>query len=326
MRRINWVPLDCAALFVFLWLGLFESSVLAFSPASAASPDDPAKEVERRAREQVQQRQRKAEEADRAFRAQREEEIARQVQLQRQFQVRQAFDRNLRSAPLTVEQLVFGRDGGLEIAREQLEILQQREIDDLTGTCQLTETQKTRAALLCRGDMRRFFDRIEMLKAQQLAGGARTELDPQARELAVRFNSGLFREGSLLHRALPNMLEPSQLAKFESERARRKRTAHQMAVNQILDLVSRQVNVSEKAREKLSEFLLSETTPSRISCGYDHYFILLQLDRVPEARLESKVDPLLLPAVKLLIARSSQLRKALEVAGYFADQAGEKDD
>jgi hypothetical protein len=327
MRRITRVHLDWAALCLFLWAGLPEPSALALTPASSAWPDDPTKEAERRAREQVLQRQRKAEQAERAFqRIRREQEVARQIEVQQRLQVLQAFNRDRFPVSATVEQLVFGRDGGLEIAREQLEILQQREVDDVAATCQLTQTQKAKVALVCRGDMRRFFDRIEILKAQQMAGGTRTELEPQARELAVRFNSGLFRENSLLHRALPNLLEPAQLATFEKERARRKRTAHQIAVNQILDLVSNQINLSEKAQEKFTDFLLSETTPSMVSCGYDHYFVLLQLDRIPQARLESKLDGPLLAAVKPLIARSIQLRRAMEIAGYFADQANEKDE
>jgi hypothetical protein len=342
MRRITRVHLDWAALLLFLWTGMVGMANSCCLPAITAMSDDTGQketpdETRIRARAMLEQMDalrmgqdrdalRSAELAERAFQLLlRKHQIAKQLQLQRELQLVQAGNRNVNSPRLTVEQLVFGRDGGVEVARQQLEILQQNEVGDLKNTCQLSEAQKTKVALLCQGDIKRFFDRIEMVTARQLAGDDQAEIERESRVLVIRFNSGLFRESSLLKRTLPNLLTPEQLAKFKDELARRENSTHQAAVRQVVEIIF-PLRIPEKDSQALEAFLLSETLPPPISCGYDPYFILLQMGRIPEAQLHSRLRASQFVAFKRLTAKANQLRPAMEIAGYFVDQANEKDD
>ena len=107
-----------------------------------------------------------------------------------------------------MDQWVFGRYGGSGGAHSKLDSSLLLRIQDLERTCGITEAQKMKLRLAGRGDIKRFFDRLEELKRKLQQG----QNDPNAniwqaiQPLQVELNTGLFGDDSLYAKTIKRTL------------------------------------------------------------------------------------------------------------------------
>ena len=109
-----------------------------------------------------------------------------------------------------MDQWVFGRLGGSAGARSKLDSSLLLRIDDLDRVCRITEAQKNKLRLAGRGDIKRFFDKVEALKRkfQQGQNDPNTNIWQEIQPLQVELNAGLFGDNSIYAKTIRRHLEP----------------------------------------------------------------------------------------------------------------------
>ena len=225
------------------------------------------------------------------------------------------------------ESMIFQQDRSPDAARERMEMLLSNEIAEFDRTCALSPAQKVKLLLVGRGDIKRFFDRCEILKGKFVAPGQRDEdINEDINALQIILRSGLFHSDSLLHKALPNALSGEQFAQIDAMIRRRVQSRHEVAIKQAVAILEQGSRFSEAERQKFIAFLNSEIRPSPITgSGYDFYYIFGQLGRLPQ----EKVKPLLNEAQLLRLAKYQdtvrRLEPRLRKAGYFRDEDDENE-
>jgi hypothetical protein len=138
--------------------------------------------------------------------------------------------RSLETGENTFEGVIFGGRGGTAVgARRWLDALLLRKVDTVDRFSRLTDVQKRKLHLAGRGDIKRFFDRVEeqrrqILMIDQDALDRKTvdDIAQATRSLRAVLDLGPFEEGSLFVKAVPRTLTPQQAGrgKFLRESAR----------------------------------------------------------------------------------------------------------
>src|SRR4051794_31427893 len=126
----------------------------------------------------------------------------------------------VRAAASSFDLKLFGNLGTVASARVRAEALLRLQVDEVDRAARLTDAQRRRLELAGRGDLRRFFDRVEekrteymLLRDQQKLAHFVVEL----RTLRAEYEAGLFGPGSIFARAVATILGPEQAARREAD-------------------------------------------------------------------------------------------------------------
>ena len=122
------------------------------------------------------------------------------------------------------DQWVFGGPRNSRAGRNKLDSLLTLQVDDVARVCRLSEPQKKKLLLAGRGDIKRFFEKVEEKRKkfdkvktdQNKIGEIYQELVP----LQAVLNSGLFNEGSFYSKTLKTVLSDEEKAKVPGARPR----------------------------------------------------------------------------------------------------------
>src|SRR4051794_1583611 len=168
----------------------------------------------------------------------------------------------VRAAASSFDLKLFGNLGTVASARVRAEALLRLQVDEVDRVARLTEAQRRRLELAGRGDLRRFFDRVEEKRAQYTHLRDRQKLAEFAQELRslrAEYEAGLFGAGSIFARAVATILGPEQAARHRAGIADRdlyRRNARALAVVAALDGM---VALTAEQRTRLSTLILEET-------------------------------------------------------------------
>lgn len=196
--------------------------------------------------------------------------------------------------------------------REYFEATLGNRVDDVTRSCSLLEGQRRKLILAGRGDIKRFFERVEEVHDlyERLKHDQRSinQIQAEATPLAAVFATGLHGEGSLFAKTLDSTLDPDQAARLREsilERARfRYKAKITLAVARLDDAVG---FTSEQAR-RLIAVILEETTPIEKPIGPNEATLInYKIAKIPESKLRPIFDD----------DRWKRLRKQLEPALAF---------
>ena len=176
-------------------------------------------------------------------------------------------------------------------ARKRLDQMLVLRMDDIDQTCQLTEAQRKKLLLAGRGDVLQFFEQVEVVrkkfllvrKDQQKFNQIWQEISP----LQVRFQAGLFDDGSLYHKTLRNMLKGEQLSKFSQVDGERRKFQYRAKVELIVAMLENALPLRDEQRQKLITLVVDETKPPR-SFGQqqDYYIVMWNVSKIPEKTLK----------------------------------------
>ncbi len=196
-------------------------------------------------------------------------------------------------------QLVFQQDRTLEAAHRRLNLLLEFEIGDIDRACDLTPPQKKKLELMGRGDIKRFFDRFELLKGKFLAleltprdlqRGDFGELSKDINSLQVILRVGPFHNNSLLYKSLSNTLSEEQIERYRVKVRERLQASHLLAIRQLIRAVERPSPMSDAQRQKITDLLVKEIEPCQNSGPYNLYYLLFQVERLPEEKIKSLLN------------------------------------
>lgn len=230
----------------------------------------------------------------------------------------------------TLEQLVFRNERRSGSARRRLDAQLTGQIADIDHACKLSEAQKQKLRLAGLGDIKRFFDRFDQLKAKAQS----RQLDEQdfrtvtqdCSVLATGYQAGIFHEDSLLYKALPHTLTNDQLTRYNALSSERRAFRHRANLESALNIVHQYTPLREKQHREFRALLTNDIKPARRSTTYDHCLIWIELGRLPEAKLKPLFDEVQWQMVSQLIAQYQRQAPHLQEAGVLPPVDEETDE
>jgi hypothetical protein len=190
------------------------------------------------------------------------------------------------------DQWVFGNMGlgNAGAARNRLDSLLTLNVDDLERTCGLTPAQKKKLLLAGRGDIKRFFDRVEEIRKRFTKGqndqNQFAQLWQEVQPLRNAYHAGFFDEESIYAKALKGTLTPEQVEKHEAVVHDRTLYRYWARVDLAMELLNNEVGFTDDQRRQLVKLLHEETKPPRRLGQNDYYVVLYQLSRIPEDKIK----------------------------------------
>jgi hypothetical protein len=196
-----------------------------------------------------------------------------------------------------------------QAARTQLEKLLGLHIDDVDRAGQLNEAQRRKVQVAGAGDIKRFFERVEVARSkfnlvrkdQQKLNEVFQEIQP----LQLTLAAGLFDESSLFYKALRRTLTGEQAKRYEQAERERRAFRYRAKVELTVAMLENALPLRDAQRQAFVELLIAETKPPQKSGQQDHYVILWQASGLPEGMLKPLFDEI---QWKLLQRHFQQIR------------------
>jgi hypothetical protein len=305
----------------------------AVSGVGAQQPKAPQPAEVRDAHAQELARQRAQARALELQRAQVEQELLQRMQLEQEVVRRREFAAQgaVMVQPLwTDEQLersVFQQDGTASRARQRLDTLLAKQVDTIDRACNLTDAQRRKLQLAGRGDIKRVFDRYEGIKRKSQAvendlQGVQ-DIQQDLNSLRTASQADLFHEDSLLIKSLPNTLSREQFMHYEALSREKREKHHRAHIEQAITTLQRGIYMRDTQRRQLITLMTNETKLPRKSGPYDFYALILQLGRLPEAKLKPLFDDAQWQNVNAQLERFKELEPTLKQSGQLEEEADE---
>lgn len=192
----------------------------------------------------------------------------------------------------TFDQWVFGNSlhtANASAARVQIDKALDLQIASLSGICPISETQRKKLQLAGRGDVKRFFDKLEEKRARfDLVKRDRNKFGNFYQEiipLQAMLAAGLFREGSLFSKTLRSTLNDEQAARFARLQEERRQFRWRAKVELVVDMWTNTLGLTDDQRTRLVEAILAEVPAPIVLGRMDYYFVMYKLSRMPKNTL-----------------------------------------
>jgi len=188
------------------------------------------------------------------------------------------------------DQWVFGGPRNSRAGRNKLDSLLALQVDDVARMCTLSEAQKKKLLLAGRGDIKRFFDKVEekrkkfekVKQDQTKIGEIYQELVP----LQAALSSGLFGDGSIYAKTIRRVLSEEEDARYQKVIQDKNRFRYRAKIELVVAQLDQLVGFRDEQRRKLVELILSETQPPTRFGQYDYYLVMYQAGQIAKAKLK----------------------------------------
>jgi hypothetical protein len=192
------------------------------------------------------------------------------------------------------EQWVFGGGRNRTAGRQRLTTLLTLQIDDLDRACMLTDPQKARLRLAGRGDIVRFFERVDDTRKKfDLVKNDQNKINQifqDIQPLQSALNTGLFGDGSIFMKTLRKTLNEEQAAQYDKLQREKNQFRYWAKVNLAVAMLDQAVGMTAEQRRRLEKVLVEETRPPAKFGQYDYYVVLYQAANLPEEKLKPIFD------------------------------------
>jgi hypothetical protein len=225
-----------------------------------------------------------------------------------------------------LEAVVFSPVGNAVEARHRLESQLTLFVDSLDRTCKLTADQKAKLRLTGRGDIKRYFNGFESIKAKFHATNndvARLEdLLPEITVLQLVLNTGLFQDDSLVFKSLRNTLNDEQFERYDAGIRERLAAQHRLVVQRVIAFIEQGSPMHfDRRNELITLFTKSTKPPRKHSPQYDMYVVAYQVGKLPDEKLRPLLDDVQWRNLKRLADQSQALEPAMRQQGLLPEDA-----
>jgi hypothetical protein len=212
----------------------------------------------------------------------------------------------------------FGPHRDATTARSLLESRLKLRINTIHQLHHITKDERKKLELAGRGDIKRFFDRVEEARERfQRAAKVGIPLHQAVEDLGAlrnHFETGLFDEGSLSDKTLKTILRRKQWSQADRHAAVQRISRYQSRVAWVVLTLQKSLSLSDDQRQRLLNLLLEETRLPRSFGPFDYFGIVFQASELPEAKLKPIFDD----AQWRLLRREFDIARRLE--GMLKDQ------
>lgn len=192
------------------------------------------------------------------------------------------------------DQWIFQGNGNAANGKARLITRLNLQLAEIDRLCGLTTEQKEKLQLAARGDTKRFFDEVEVVRQKFLAvrhdqnafGQIWQDIQPLQRRVSI----GLHGETSMFHKALRRTLNPDQIERYQNLLDERRKYRYRASIEVALTSIEHSVPLKHSQHEAIVKLMLDET-PTPLAFGqYDQYLILHQLSKLGETRVKPLLD------------------------------------
>jgi hypothetical protein len=218
---------------------------------------------------------------------------------------------------------VFSLLGGKDAARRRLESILANRVEKIDRRCALREDQKRKLLLAGRGDIKRFFGRVEEMRAT-LDGDADDrakfmEFVDDMRPLRVDSSGDVFGEGSMFAKVFKTALTPLQSAQYEKVTRDGALSRHRATIRWVVATLDTILELSAEEHRQLEALLVEQTRPPRYFGEYDYYGVLFQASKLPESKFKSILNERQWAKLSMHIDESKRLLPTLKAGGFIPD-------
>ena len=222
-----------------------------------------------------------------------------------------------------VDQLLYGRFGmgGAGVARNKLDSALALRVDDVDRICGVTEVQKKKLQLAGRGDIKRFFDRVEETK-RRFASAKDNQFNniwQEIQPLQAELSSGLFGDDSFFGKTVKRTLTDEQAAHYDNVVRQRNLVRYRAMVGWCVVQLDRSVGLSDDQRVRLVELLVKETKPPKRFGQNDYWVMLFQASKIPESEIKSIVDDVQWRILERHLRQGKAMEQWLKTSGVIED-------
>ena len=192
------------------------------------------------------------------------------------------------------DQWVFQNQGNAQAGRKRIETMLALQTDEADRVCSLSELQKKKIQLAGRGDIKRFFDRVEEVRKKfQLVKNDQNkfqEIWQDIQPLQTTLSTGLFDDDSIFRKTLRKNLTDEQSRQYDKVEQERRTFRYRAKVEFAVAMLDNGLPLNDEQRQKLVALLLAETKPPKRFGQYDYYVVMVQMGKLPEDKLKPLFD------------------------------------
>jgi hypothetical protein len=191
------------------------------------------------------------------------------------------------------DQWLFNSVGGAQQAAKRFETMLSVQADTVADVCGMAPEQKEKLLLAGRGDIARFFERVEASRKKfQLVKNDQNRINEVFQDiqpLQMAINAGLFNDGSFFHKVVQKSLNEEQRKKLEQTERARREFQYKAKIELVVSALDDSIALRAQQRDELIK-MLQATPPPKQFGQYDFYVVLFRLSRLPEATLGRLFD------------------------------------
>jgi hypothetical protein len=193
-----------------------------------------------------------------------------------------------------IDQWIFQGRGNADSARQRIQSALQLQLDELHRVCELTDLQKKKLSLAAQGDIRQFFEEVEVIRekfgAVQNDANAFNGIWQEIQPLQQKLSRGLFDETSFFAKTLRKTLSPEQTVKYKANVNERRQYRYRAIVEIGVTSLENSVPLRDEQHAALVKLLLEKTQPPQTFGQHDNYVILHQISTLPENEVKALLD------------------------------------
>jgi hypothetical protein len=223
-----------------------------------------------------------------------------------------------------LDRWVFASDGDADSARMLSESRLRSRINDIDHLCGLNPDQRKKLEAAGRGDIKRFFDRVESKReslciAEGLPADELRQGMIEVRKLGDEYRVFPFDDRSMFGKVLGLALDREQAERYRRGRDDDRLSRHQSRLRWVAQTLQKDLSLSDDQRVRFLCVLLEETRPPRRFGPSDYYGIMYQASRLPEARLSPIFAEVEWRAIRREFEDARRQEGALEESGSLPD-------
>lgn len=219
---------------------------------------------------------------------------------------------------------IYGQVGGAQKFRERLATQLKLQLDDISRYCNLTEAQRKKLLLAGAGDIKRFDDRVavvrEHFEAVRFDQNKFNSIWQEIQPLQMTAQGGLFESDSIFQKSVPQTLEADQRKKYEEAVRQRSMDRYRTLVELSLANIESGVPMTDKQRATIIDMLLTKSRPPRSYNQYAHYFVMNRLSKIPEGDLRPLFDERQWKAFSIYLQQGRGMEQFLRQNGVLESE------
>ncbi len=207
------------------------------------------------------------------------------------------------------------------IARNRLNAALDLHIGEIDRVCGMTDEQKRKLQLAGRGDIKRFFDRVEEAKRRYalVMNDQNHNIWEDIQPLQTALNAGIFVEESIFAKTVKKTLNHEQSAMLAELEQQRNRNRYAVTVDWFVTHLDKVMGLSALQRRRLAD-LLKETRPPRRFGSGDYYYLMYRAGQIPEDRIKPIFDDLQWRLFSAQVNQTRGMHQWLKNNGMIEDE------
>ena len=189
---------------------------------------------------------------------------------------------------------IYNMSGGRERAAKRIEEQRLLLVDSYRRLFGLNDDQVKKLEICGRGDMSRFEQQVEQVRAKFMAVRKDQErfnhIWNDIGPLQQRMQGGFFHEQSLIAKSIPDILVADQLAKYRQWQDERRRFNHVAKIELVIAELEQYVPLTVEQRAKVVQLIVDAGPPAKKRGQFDQILVMYNMSLVTDAQWLAVID------------------------------------